>query len=126
MVLLNDELNKYQKHKNGLNDRLSQLKKQLKELQKDIVHVDKSRKKEVQEVEQEKRRDIIRRQGREVPYQSHSGVTSQSRSRSQLTKNTNTQVSKSPRDPINAAGTGAGRGKKKRGGQRHQQSKSPR
>ena len=81
-MLLNDELNKYQKHKKGLNDRLSQLKKQLKELQKDIVHVDKSRKKEVQEVEQEKRRDIIRRQGREVPYQSHSGVTSQSRSRS--------------------------------------------
>ena len=46
-MLLNDELNKYQKHKKGLNDRLSQLKKQLKELQKDIVHVDKSRKKEV-------------------------------------------------------------------------------
>ena len=90
VVLLNDELNKYQKHKKGLNDRLNELKEQIKLLQKDIVQVDKTRKKEAQEIEQEKRRDIIRRQGREVPYQSHSGVTSQSRSRSGLTKNTNT------------------------------------
>jgi len=51
VVLLNDELNKYQKHKGGLNDRLSSLKKQLKDLQKNIVHVDKSRKKEVRDVE---------------------------------------------------------------------------
>ena len=51
--------------------------------------VDKTRKKELHNVEQEKRRDIIRRAGREVPYQSHSGVTSVSRSKSHLTKGTN-------------------------------------
>ena len=61
VVLLNDELNKYQNHKKGLNSKLATLKKQLKELQKNVVQVDKTRKKQVQEVEQEKRRDIIRR-----------------------------------------------------------------
>ena len=44
------------------------LKRQLRMLQKDIVTVDKTRKKELDKVEQEKRRDIIRRAGREVPY----------------------------------------------------------
>lgn len=52
---------------------IPKLKKHLKELQKKIVTVDKTRKKELYKVEQEKRRDIIRRAGREVPYQSHSG-----------------------------------------------------
>ena len=32
VVLLNDELNKYQNHKKGLNSKLATLKKQLKEL----------------------------------------------------------------------------------------------
>lgn len=47
VVLLNDELNKYQNHKKGLNSKLVNLKKQLKELQKNVVQVDKTRKKEV-------------------------------------------------------------------------------
>ena len=126
VVLLNDELNKYQNHKKGLNSRLNNLKKQLKELQKNVVQVDKTRKKEVQEVEQEKRRDIIRRQGREVPYQSHSGITSKSNQREKITKggqnaSNNTNSNMTPRGN-NANGRQA---KKKRGGQRHQQSKSP-
>ena len=37
VVLLNDELNKYQNHKKGLNSKLATLKKQLKELQKNVV-----------------------------------------------------------------------------------------
>lgn len=54
---------------------IPQLKKQLRALQKKIVTVDKTRKKELFHVEQEKRRDIIRRAGREVPYQSQPGAT---------------------------------------------------
>lgn len=73
VVLLNEELNKYQRRKDELNNLIPTLKKQLRTLQKKIVTVDKTRKKELYNVEQEKRRDIIRRAGREVPYQSHSG-----------------------------------------------------
>ena len=76
VVLLNEELNKYQRRKDDLNSLIPSLKKQLRALQKKIVTVDKTRKKELYNVEQEKRRDIIRRAGREVPYQSHSGVRS--------------------------------------------------
>ena len=68
VVILNEELNQYQKSKDELNDKLNNLKKQLRVLQKDIVTVDKTRKKELHNVEQEKRREIIRRAGREVPY----------------------------------------------------------
>ena len=74
VVLLNEELNKYQRRKDDLNSLIPSLKKQLRALQKKIVTVDKTRKKELYNVEQEKRRDIIRRAGREVPYQSHSGI----------------------------------------------------
>lgn len=81
-MLLNEELNNYHQGKDNLTGKLNSLKKQLRQLQKDISQVDKTRKKELHQVEQEKRRDIIRRAGREVPYQSHSGVTS----KSQLTK----------------------------------------
>ena len=124
MVLLNDELNKYQNHKKGLNSKLATLKKQLKELQKNVVQVDKTRKKQVQEVEQEKRRDIIRRQGREVPYQSHSGVTSsRDRVRDKSAKGQPANANNTTQPRANAA---AGRPtKKKRGGRQHQQSKSP-
>lgn len=68
MVILNEELNQYQHTKKDLSDQLSALRNKLKDLQKDIVSVDKNRKKELHKVEQEKRRDIIRRAGREVPY----------------------------------------------------------
>ena len=74
VVLLNEELNKYQRKKDELNTMIPQLKKQLRALQKKIVTVDKTRKKELFHVEQEKRRDIIRRAGREVPYQSQPGA----------------------------------------------------
>ena len=85
--------------------------------------MDKNRKKELVEAEQVKRRAIIHRAGREVPYQSHSGVTSHSRSKSQLTKSNVSQLSKSPRD-IPTAG---GKKRRLRGGQKNQQGKrSPR
>ena len=68
--------------KDDLNEKLIALKKQLKALQRKIVNADKNHRKELVEAEQVKRRAIIHRAGREVPYQSHSGVTSHSRSRS--------------------------------------------
>jgi predicted nucleic acid-binding Zn-ribbon protein len=68
VVILNEELNQYQRNKDELTNRLSALRKQLNNLQKDIVTVDKTRKREMHNVEQEKRRDIIKRAGREVPY----------------------------------------------------------
>lgn len=81
-VLLNEELTKQMEAKDDLNEKLSALKKQLKALQRKIVYSDKNHRKELVEAEQVKRRAIIHRAGREVPYQSHSGVTSHSRSRS--------------------------------------------
>lgn len=130
VVKLNGELNLYQRQKEDLNGMLAALKKQLKQLQKEIVSVDKNRRKELHQVEQEKRRDIIRRAGKEVPYQSHSGVTSNSRSKSQLTKSNISAVSKSPRDPpgISGAQINANRQKnqrRQRGGQKNAQMKSP-
>ena len=89
IVALNDELKKFEEQKLNLNDRLLDLQMQLAELKGEVKHVDKKRRREVVAAEQAKRRDIIRRQGRDVPYQSHSGVTSQSRSRSALTKSHN-------------------------------------
>ena len=47
VVILNEELNQYQRNKDGLHEKLAALKKQLKSLQKDIVTTDKNRKKEV-------------------------------------------------------------------------------
>jgi len=41
---------------------------QLAELKGEVLYIDKTRKKEVIAAEQLKRREIIRRQGREVPY----------------------------------------------------------
>ena len=96
-----------------LNGRLEALKKELRTLKKEVVNVDRTRKKEVQAVEQEKRRAIIVRAGKEVPYYSHSGVTSQSRPRSQLTKSNRTHLSKSPREAL------AGQKRRQRGNQRN-------
>lgn len=141
VVLLNEELNKYQRHKDELNNLIPQLKLQLKALQKKIVTVDKTRKKELYNVEQEKRRDIIRRAGREVPYQSHQGGTKATKAQQITAANAaakNTTATKA--DPQNAEQTKKDRdsslearqnlhkqplGKRRgRGGQRGQQVKS--
>ena len=68
VVILNEELNLYQRNKNDLANQLEVLRKQLNALQNDIVTVDKTRMQEMHKVEQEKRRDIIKRAGRDVPY----------------------------------------------------------
>ena len=65
--LLNGDLTETKASKDELNNMVSSLKRQLAKVQKDIVDIDKNRKKEVQKVEQQKRRDIIKRAGAKPP-----------------------------------------------------------
>jgi predicted nucleic acid-binding Zn-ribbon protein len=51
VVILNEELNQYQRNKIDLSNKLDALKKQLSALQNDIVTVDKTRKQEMHKVE---------------------------------------------------------------------------
>lgn len=51
VVILNEELNQYQHTKKDLSDKLEALKRRLNNLQKDIVTVDQTRKKEIHKVE---------------------------------------------------------------------------
>jgi len=75
-------------------------------MQRNIVNIERNRKREIKQVEQKKRQEIIRRAGKEVPYHSNSGVvTSDSRSRSinQSRNHSLNTKSKSPIDKRNSS-----------------------
>ena len=102
--LLNEELTQQHDERERVNRRLQVLRDQLEGLQRNIVSIERNRRREVKQVEQKKRQDIIRRAGKDIPYQSHSGaVTSDSRSRS-INASRNPSINTRSKSPINKRG----------------------
>jgi hypothetical protein len=99
VALLNDELERQKREKEDLNSRADALKRQLAKVQKDIVGIDKARQKEVQRVEQEKRRDIIKRSGQPLPLASGTASKTGGSNSRYLSKNTSRSPGKRVQSP---------------------------